>query len=261
MKKNIKITLATAAVLASTALLPMTMPVHAADVATTATSTSTNTAADTQTVSMTITQSGTDKPSEAGSFLGKTAQLVMKDGKVDQVIIHVDGATNPMAKGQNMAKLITKLTINGVDGKQANVKADGSALDFIFPATAYREGKGELSVDLNVMNRTMSEKADITFGAVTRADNSTKTETSTTENTQTTATTVTKKAKKATKKAKGVKRTLKHNAYEYKKNGKRANKKVLKKGKKVTTYSRAIKLHGKSFYRISKNVYVKKANF
>ena len=62
MRKNIKITLATAAVLASTALLPMAMPVHAADVATTATSTSTNSAAGTQTVSMTITQSGTDKP-------------------------------------------------------------------------------------------------------------------------------------------------------------------------------------------------------
>ena len=169
MRKNIKITLATAAVLASTALLPMAMPVHAADVATTATSTSTNSAADTQTVSMTITQSGTDKPSEAGSFLGKTAQLVMKDGKVDQVIIHVNGADNPMAKGQNMSKLITKLTINGVDGKQANVKADGSALDFVFPTTAYKEGKGELSVDLNVMNHTMSEKADITFGAVTKS--------------------------------------------------------------------------------------------
>lgn len=259
MRKNIKITLATAAVLASTALLPMAMPVHAADVAATATSTSTNSAADTQTVSMTITQSGTDKPSEAGSFLGKTAQLVMKDGKVDQVIIHVNGADNPMAKGQNMSKLITKLTINGVDGKQANVKADGSALDFVFPTTAYKEGKGELSVDLNVMNHTMSEKADITFGAVTKSDDSTKTETNTTkeENTQTTSTTVTKKAKKA----KNVKRTLKHNAYEYKKNGKRANKKVLKKGKKVTTYGHAIKLHGKTFYRISKNVYVKKANF
>lgn len=259
MRKNIKITLATAAVLASTALLPMAMPVHAADVATTATSTSTNSAADTQTVSMTITQSGTDKPSEAGSFLGKTAQLVMKDGKVDQVIIHVNGADNPMAKGQNMSKLITKLTINGVDGKQANVKADGSTLDFVFPTTAYKEGKGELSVDLNVMNHTMSEKADITFGAVTKSDDSTKTETNTTkeENTQTTSTTVTKKAKKA----KNVKRTLKHNAYEYKKDGKRANKKVLKKGKKVTTYGHAIKLHGKTFYRISKNVYVKKANF
>ena len=208
---------------------------------------------------MTITQSGTDKPSEAGSFLGKTAQLVMKDGKIDQVIIHVNGADNPMSKGQNMSKLITKLTINGVDGKQANVKADGSALDFVFPTTAYKEGKGELSVDLNVMNHTMSERADITFGAVTKSDNSTKTETNTTkeENTQTTSTTVTKKAKKA----KNVKRTLKHNAYEYKKNGKRANKKVLKKGKKVTTYGHAIKLHGKTFYRISKNVYVKKANF
>ena len=259
MRKNIKITLATAAVLASTALLPMAMPVHAADVAITATSTSTNSAADTQTVSMTITQSGTDKPSEAGSFLGKTAQLVMKDGKVDQVIIHVNGADNPMAKGQNMSKLITKLTINGVDGKQANVKADGSTLDFVFPTTAYKEGKGELSVDLNVMNHTMSERADITFGAVTKSDDSTKTETNTTkeENTQTTSTTVTKKAKKA----KNVKRTLKHNAYEYKKNGKRANKKVLKKGKKVITYGHAIKLHGKTFYRISKNVYVKKANF
>ena len=67
--------------------------------------------------------------------------------------------------------------------------------------------------------------------------------------------------KTAAKKAKAVKRTLKHNAYVYKKNGKRANKKVLKKGHRVNTYGRAIKLHGKTFYRISKNTYVKKANF
>lgn len=246
MKKNIKITLATAAVLAGTALMPMAKPVYAASTTTAVNSTT----AATQAVSMTITKSGTDKPSEAGSFLGKTAQLVMKDGKIDQVIVHVDGSANPMAKGQNMAKLITKLTINGVDGKQANIKTDGSALDFIFPATAYKEGKGELSVGLNVMNRTMTEKADIAFGAVTKSEKDTQTPAA-----------VTKKAKKATKKAKSVKRTLKHNAYEYKKNGKRANKKVLKKGKKVATYGHAIKLHGKNFYRISKNIYVKKANF
>ncbi|RVU72070.1 SLAP domain-containing protein [Lactobacillus xujianguonis] len=287
MKKNIKITLATVTLLASAALAPMAMPVHAADVqntttaatannakattavATTATNTTQTAATDanTQTVSMAITQTGTDKPSEAGTFLGKTAKLVMKDGKIDQVVLHVNGMNTPMGMGQDMSKVITKLTINGVAGKQANIKDDGSELDFVFPATAYKEGKGTLEVELHVMNRAMSEKADITFGKVeTKTEEpAAKTDTTKQENTNTEVAAKvdkkTKTVKKATKKAKAKKRTLKHNAYAYKKNGKRANKKVLKKGKKVNTYGKAIKLHGKAFYRISKNTYVKKANF
>lgn len=58
---------------------------------------------------------------------------------------------------------------------------------------------------------------------------------------------------KATKK-------LKHNAYIYTKNGKRANK-VLKKNGKVKVYGSIIKIKGKLFYSIGNKQYVKKANF
>lgn len=51
-----------------------------------------------------------------------------------------------------------------------------------------------------------------------------------------------------------------HNAYVYKSNGKRYGKKVLKKGKKVNILGQK-KIHGKKYYRIGKNQYIKAANF
>lgn len=59
----------------------------------------------------------------------------------------------------------------------------------------------------------------------------------------------------------GIKRKLIHNAYEYNSKGKRASRKVLKKNKTVKTYGGAIKIHGKKFYMISQNRFVKQANF
>ncbi len=63
----------------------------------------------------------------------------------------------------------------------------------------------------------------------------------------------------------GTSRTLKHNAYIYKTSTKRANKKVLKKGTKVTTYGASYKFkNGKQYYKIGNNTdktYVKVANF
>ena len=59
----------------------------------------------------------------------------------------------------------------------------------------------------------------------------------------------------------GVKRRLTHNAYLYNAKGKRANRKVLKKHKSVVTYGGSVKIHGKRFYIVGKNRYVKKANF
>ena len=59
----------------------------------------------------------------------------------------------------------------------------------------------------------------------------------------------------------GTERTLKHNAYVYKTSKKRANKVVLKKGDKVTTYTFK---NGKQYYKIGNNTdktYVKVANF
>lgn len=283
-KKFIKtsLTLFTAAAL----LAPVASPVFAADqpasaqnpaasatsASTNATSTSATAKSTTSTVTMTITKTGTTTPSEAASFLGNSAQVSLKDGKVDSITLHVDGSKLPMAKGQDMSKVLTSLSLNGVAGKQENVAKDGSSLDYVFPATAYKEGKGTLECTLNVMGKTMNEKADVVLGKVAENTNAssssattstTETNANANENTNASANetkqTVTKKRTKKT--VKGVKRTLKRNAYVYKKNGKRYGKKVLKKGHKVTTYGRAIKLHHKAFYRISKNTYVRKANF
>ena len=61
----------------------------------------------------------------------------------------------------------------------------------------------------------------------------------------------------------GSKMTLKHNAYVYKSNGKRANKKVYKKGSTVTVYGgqyKAIKKYKGKAVRIGVNRYIKTAN-
>ena len=63
----------------------------------------------------------------------------------------------------------------------------------------------------------------------------------------------------------GTERTLKHNAYVYKTSKKRANKVVLKKGEKVTTYGGTYTFkNGKQYYKIGNNTdktYVKASNF
>lgn len=233
MKRNTKILLMSLSLLSATSVAApvvtpaVSQPVIAAE--------ATNSA---QTISMTITKTGSNAPSEAAMFLGNKAQVTVVNGKITEVKIHIDGSNSPRTKGQNMAKMISSLTLNGVNGKQENVAQDGSSLDFVFPASAYKDGKGSIAFGLNVMGRTMNEKADVVLGNVT-------------------TTTITKKAKKTHK----VKRTLKHNAYIYKRNGKRANHRTLRKGHRVSTYGRAIKLHGKYFYHISKSTYVKRANF
>lgn len=219
MKKNTKIMLVSLSLLASAAMaMPAVSPVtvHAADQVAATTSTS----AQTQNVSLAITKSGTDQPSEAAMFLGKTAQVSLENGKVSQITIHVDGANNPMTKGQDMTKMISSMSLNGVAGKQENVAKDGSSFDFVFPADAYRAGKGNLEVSLNVMGKTMNEKADVTLGEVQTAAN-------TNDNT---ATSTTKKAKKAVKKS---------------------SKKVAKKAKKAK--------HAKKSTKKSKNSKHKKA--
>lgn len=277
MKKSTKIVLTSLSILASTAMLAPLADSASADttpvVANTNTAaTNTVKAADTQTVTMTITKTGTSQPSEAASFLGDSATVTLKDGKVSSVTIHVDGSKSPMTKGQDLSKVVSSVSLNGQVGKVENVAQNGTSLDFVFDGSAYKEGKGTLTFTLSVMGKTMNESADVTLGAVKTTAASANTEantnnTQTSENTTQTETKTSqtvkksKKAKKTSKKAKAVKRTLKHNAYAYKKNGKRAGKKLYKKGKKVSTYGKAIKLHGKAYYRISKNTYIKKANF
>lgn len=59
----------------------------------------------------------------------------------------------------------------------------------------------------------------------------------------------------------GSKMSLKHNAYVYRNNGRRANSKVLKRRSTVTIYGGSFKFkNGKRYYRIGKNQYIKVAN-
>ena len=265
MKKNTKVILASLSLLATAAittpvLADSTTPAQTPVVATnTAANAETKTVdANSQTVTMAITKTGSTQPSEAAMFLGNSAQVTLKDGKVSEITIHVDGSKNPMTKSQDMSKMISAISLNGVAGKAENVAKDGSSLDFVFPADAYKEGKGTLAFTLNVMGKTMNETADVTLGKLANTDAS---NTKTTSEKTDKAAKITKTSKNTTKKTRATKRTLKHNAYIYDKKGKRVGKKVLKKHSKVSTYGKAIKLHGKNFYRISKNQYVKKANF
>lgn len=164
MRKNTKIILTSLALLASASVLAPSAVVSAADQPATnvAATTATSQNSDLQTITMTITKTGSTTPSEAAMFLGNSAQVNVKDGKVTEVIIHVDGSKAPMTKGQDMSKMVASLTLNGVAGKQENVAKDGSSLDYVFSADAYKEGAGSLEFGLNVMGKTMNEKADIT---------------------------------------------------------------------------------------------------
>lgn len=274
-----------------------------------------------QSISLSMTKAGTTTPSEAAQFFGNSATVTTKDGKVDGLSIHVDGSKSPMTKGQDVSKMIESVTLNGAEGTKENVADDGSSFDLVFPASAYKEGKGTIEFTLNVMGQTMSEKADVTLGKLStdeskdnqteNKDNQTTDTTDKTDEEKTnTDTTNTKSSKKVvmanayvynksgkrvgkktiklratvkvlgTKTIKGkhyyqigknsfirtvnidgTKRTLKKNAYTYTKAGKRASKKLLKKNTKIATYGKVIKLHGKDFYRVSKDTYVRKANF
>ncbi|MCJ2172036.1 SLAP domain-containing protein [Lactobacillus kefiranofaciens subsp. kefirgranum] len=59
----------------------------------------------------------------------------------------------------------------------------------------------------------------------------------------------------------GNSRVMKHNVYIYNHAGRRANWRILRKGTPVKTYGTRFHIHGKSYYRIGKGLYVKCANF
>ena len=322
--KKYNIIIASAALLATTAFLSVTpinnQPVFAAKTATTA-------ATADQTISMNVYKTGTTQSSMAANFIGSSARVSIANGKVQNVYIHVDGSSafaqnmiKTMGKGKNIGDLISSLSLNGVSGTKTNISADG--LDYVFPASAYKEGKGTLTVVISLSGMPLNEQADVVLGKVslptpkpaTDTNKSNKTSndnkpsqpatqpTTSNNNTNSVNTTVanqnsattsqvatttkphvstnnenltskntTKNAKKharkrakkhATKRVnKYVNRRLKHNAYIYNKRGRRITHKVLKKGKHIKVYSKAIKIHGKYYYQISKNRYVKKANF
>lgn len=242
-----------------------------------------------QQVAIQITKTGSQQPSEAAMFLGKTVTVNSTNGKVASFSLHVDGSKNKMTQGQDMTKMISAMSINGVSGQQANVNQDHSQFDFVFPATAYKAGKGTLTVNLSVMGHQMKESCDLALPSLTtpaqkQAKKYTVKHSAYLYNKN--GKRVTKKVLKAGSQIKaigtkvikgstycqlsknrfvkasnvlGTKRQLKHNAYIYYRNGKHGQ--LLKKHRQVTTYGSVIKLHGKHFYHISANRFVKSANF
>lgn len=64
----------------------------------------------------------------------------------------------------------------------------------------------------------------------------------------------------APKKSKGKAHLLKRNSYVYDKHGKRKHHKALKMNSSVTVYGKKKTIHGKKYYRIGTNKYVKAAN-
>lgn len=123
--------------------------------------------------------------SMARGFVGTKASVKIKQGKVKQLIVHVDGSKTKMGKGQDVEKIVRSLTINGVKAKKANISKDKSKFDFVFSAKAFKNnGWAKMSVTINFGGMKMTEPAWIKFGKVSGLKQTAKTN---------------KKSKKATK--------------------------------------------------------------
>lgn len=115
--------------------------------------------------------------SMARGFIGTKAKLVIKNGRVKQMIVHVDGKNSPMGKGQNVNRIVKSLKINGFKGKKANVSKDNSSFDFVFSGKAFKNnGWVKMNVTINFGSK-MTEGAWIKFGkaaGVKKTANTTK---------------------------------------------------------------------------------------
>lgn len=130
----------------------------------------------TQTVSMLAYKYSKNHKSHKASisrgFIGTKAKIVLKNKKVSQVIVHVDGNGSSMGKGQNVDKIVKALSLNGVKGKKANVSKDKSSFDFIFSSKAFKNNgwvKMQVTIDFG---GKMSEPAWIKFGKLKSVSNS-----------------------------------------------------------------------------------------
>lgn len=102
--------------------------------------------------------------SMARGFIGTKAKLVIKNGQVKQMIVHVDGNNSPMGKGQNVNKIVKSLKINGVSARKANISKDNSSFDFVFSGKAFKNnGWVRMNVTIN-LGTDISEGAWIKFG-------------------------------------------------------------------------------------------------
>lgn len=107
----------------------------------------------------------------ARTFIGTKAKVILKNGRVSQLVIHVNGNGNSMGKGQNVDKIVKSLTVNGVKGKKANVSADRSNFDFVFSGKAFKNnGWAKMKVTID-FGAKMTEPAWIKFGKVSKVSN------------------------------------------------------------------------------------------
>ena len=106
------------------------------------------------------------KASMATGFVGKSAKVTIKNGKVTKMIIHVDGKNSPMGKGQDVAKIVKSLKINGVKGHKENISTDHSKFDFVFSSKAFKNnGWAIMNVSIN-FGANINEEAWVKFGKV-----------------------------------------------------------------------------------------------
>lgn len=112
--------------------------------------------------------------SMATAFVGNKAKLIVNNGKVSQMVIHVDGANSSMGKGQDVSKIVKSLRINGVSGQKKNISKDHSSFDFVFSGSAFKNnGWVKMNVTIN-FGGAMNEQAWVKFDKVSGLKNSNK---------------------------------------------------------------------------------------
>lgn len=125
----------------------------------------------TRKVSFHVYKHHSKKTSMAQGFIGKEAQVVIKNGKVTSLTIHVDGRQNKMGQSKDVSSIVKSLAINHKSGQKRNIAADGSNFDYVFPGSAFKAGKKlnlKVTIDLGMK---MTETADIKFGKVSGLKN------------------------------------------------------------------------------------------
>lgn len=179
----------------------------------------------------------------------------------------VSQTSNNVAAGSSVATFGSPVTVNGVSYTRINgADANQFILTSAFDQTNNNNNSNSTTVASDV---TIMHKA----AAYNKNGKKTKKTYATYENVSVETKTVTIKGAKYYRIAgtnyyvkatniDGTKRTLKRRSYIYKSAKRRANRKVLKKGSRVTTYGGAVKLsNGKSYYRINRGQYVRTSNF
>lgn len=97
------------------------------------------------------------------TYVSKNAEVAVENGKVKQLIIHVNNSKN------SYTDVIESLKINGISGHKENISNNG--YDFVFSNKAFKnDGWAKMNVDSNLKNGT-NEQVWIKFGKVSSISN------------------------------------------------------------------------------------------